>query len=141
MSRRKKASRGNPASLVTLYHYTHKRHLASIRASGVLRTTESNVSLRREHAGPDVLWLTSNPGALGSVENGLRMANGASKAQVRFTIRVPRSEVHAWTSWAARQGSDARAQAALARAGGSREWMVIERPVPEREWVAVDEVT
>ncbi len=47
-----------------LYHFTAlgESNLGSILREGMIRTTESNVSLQRhrEHAGPDVVWLTTN---------------------------------------------------------------------------------
>jgi hypothetical protein len=46
---------------VILYHFTSKELLAEIMASGFLRVTDSDISLERRHAGPDVVWLTNNP--------------------------------------------------------------------------------
>lgn len=118
-----------------LYHFTTTLHLSSILDEGVLRTTESNVSLRRTHAGPDVVWLTSNPTCRPMKEWG---RNGlADKGAVRFTVDVPASEVHRWHDWAKRRGMSEQTIAALAEVGGSRSWWVIERPIPGDEWAEV----
>ena len=39
------------------FHYTTQDHIRSIRDSGLIKTTESNVSMEEDHAGPDVVWL------------------------------------------------------------------------------------
>lgn len=44
-----------------LYHFTSSTHWREIKASGLLKVTESNVSMKRVHAGPDVVWLTDDP--------------------------------------------------------------------------------
>lgn len=121
--------------MVRLYHFTALAHLAKIRADGRLTVTESNVSKRREHAGPDVVWLTSNPepsahkwGAGSSVD----------KTEVRITVDLPKREVHRWHEWARRWAIEPKMMRALTATGGSGSWRVIERPIPDCEWVAVD---
>ncbi|WP_198517634.1 hypothetical protein [Microbacterium lacus] len=138
MTRKKKVPRGNPAARVIVYHYTHESHMPSILQSGVIRLTESNVSFEKAHAGPDVVWLTTDPELLGSVSSGLRYASGDSKAQVRITVSLPRHEVHTWGEWARKHGSSERALTTLAAAGGASKWRVIERPIERHEWVSVD---
>lgn len=45
-----------------LYHFTTRdHHWPRIEAAGYLKVTESNISDRRPHAGPDVVWLTDDP--------------------------------------------------------------------------------
>jgi hypothetical protein len=44
-----------------LYHYTSIERWRLIEAAGYLRRTESNLSMTTEHAGPDVVWLTTDP--------------------------------------------------------------------------------
>lgn len=46
-----------------LYHYTSIDRWQLIDACGYLRPTESNLSATTEHAGPDVVWLTTIPTA------------------------------------------------------------------------------
>lgn len=140
MSRRKKVTRGNPAARVTVYHYTHQSHMPSILRAGELRITESNVSFEKAHAGPDVLWLSTDPDLIGSTASGLGLfgGGGESKAQVRFTLSLPKAEVHVWRDWARQHGSNERAISTLAAAGGSDAWRVIERPVAQSEWVSID---
>jgi hypothetical protein len=44
-----------------LYHFTSSHHWPAIQTTGILTVTESNISERRSHAGPDVVWLTDDP--------------------------------------------------------------------------------
>ncbi|WP_413353788.1 hypothetical protein [Microbacterium sp. 1P06AB] len=135
MTRRKTAGRPKQDVAARLFHYTHEHHLESIFRTGELRTTESNISLAREHAGPRVVWLTTNPDLIGTTANGLQLADGRSKAQVRIEVHVPADEVHEWKDWSVRHGSSGADRARLAAAGGFREWRVVERPIPRSEWV------
>ena len=43
-----------------LYHYTSKLHLPFILESGFLKPVESNYCGNQPHAGPDVVWLTTD---------------------------------------------------------------------------------
>ena len=49
------------SKLQTYYHYTSMVHIKEIREYGIIKTTESNVSMEEEHAGPDVVWLFKEP--------------------------------------------------------------------------------
>lgn len=119
-------------STVTLYHYTCLEHVATILEAGHLRTTESNVSGKREHAGPPVVWLTTaDTPDLGL---GLDHPLGVDKKRIRFTVELHRRSVHKWRQWAAAQGSDPAWVARLARAGGASTWRVTERPVLREQW-------
>lgn len=121
-----------------LYHYTSPLHLPAIFQDGYLKVVESNVSFRRENAGPDVVWLTTrdNPGQVDG-HHGLDLG----KQRVRFTVELPKREVHVWREWARRRGSHPDTIRALAQAGGSGSWRVVERPVPASEWLSVDDLT
>lgn len=118
-----------------LFHFTCREHLPSILAEGVLRTTESNMSPRRAHAGPDVVWLmtASDPTAHG---HGLE-GSGADKKAIRFTVDVDKRGVHKWREWAIRRGINREWLTILARFGGSSSWRVVERPIPREQWVSV----
>lgn len=120
---------------VDLYHYTSRQHALRIIASGTLRTTESNVSFRRTHAGPDVVWLTTEPTPV--LGHGLH-GSGYDKTRVRITVRVPVSEVHEWEPWARKHLSTNRTIETLARTGGGSEtWRVVEREITKDEIVYI----
>ena len=139
-----------------LYHLSSIYHLPTILSSGYLKTVESNVSLdpRREHAGPDVVWLTTSQ----RVGQGwARMRPGldyVDKCRVIFELELPDDEVHLWSDWADAHGVSARDKWALAATGdegrgyydtvagadvelANREWYVIERRVPWQGWLSV----
>ncbi len=118
-----------------LYHFTARHHLPAIRAAGVLKVTESNMSKRREHAGPDVVWLTSNPEPAAHT---WKVGSIVDKTEVRITVEVPKRAAHRWREWARRRGIDREWMRVLASVGGSGSWYVVERPIPEAEWVAVE---
>lgn len=128
--------------MLTLYHFTTKAHLDSILSDGFLRTTESNLSGRREHAGPDVVWLTSNPDPVQHRGWGWRGPNAGviSKTEVRFTVEIPMRDAHRWWDWSARRGIDRVWAQRLASVGGSRSWVVVERSIPGEEWLEVVDV-
>lgn len=132
----------------TFFHYTYAgdSHLGSILRSRLLRTTESNVDLRagHAHAGPGVVWLLDRPMSAGD-NHGLIVGQASfsadAKQQIEIELRVPLREVHLWTEWARRHGSDPHHVAHLVKAGGgaaqARHWFVIARPVPESEWTTI----
>ena len=123
---------------VDLYHFTSPQHLPRILDSGYLDTTESNISFRREHAGPDVVWLTTSPepeaGSLG-LSNLFH-----DKYAYRITVRLPKRDVHRWRDWARAHGSSPETITRLigsSGGGGSGTWRVIQRRIPAAEWVEV----
>jgi hypothetical protein len=118
---------------VILYHFTSAYHLSLITAAGHLKVVESNISRTREHAGPDVVWLTSNPEPTAQP-----WIAGATldKSEIRITVDVPKREARKWRTWAASRGIDSTWAKALALPGcGS--WYVVARPVPSTEWVEI----
>ena len=117
-----------------LYHFASAGRLAQIMDDGYLKVTESNMSRTREHAGPDVVWLTSDPDP-----SAQPWKSGApvDKTAVRFTVDVPKREAQRWRGWATRRGIDPRWLKNIAASGGSGRWYVIERPVPRAEWIEI----
>ena len=121
---------------VTLYHYTCIEHLPTILAAGYLKTSESNISPRVPHAGPDVAWLTTQPDP--TLGHGLNAGQTVvDKTRIRFTVQVPKRAVTPWRLWATMQGIDPTWMRALAQAGGSGTWRVTPRPIPAEQWVEV----
>ncbi|WP_158305633.1 MULTISPECIES: GNAT family N-acetyltransferase [unclassified Nocardioides] len=117
-----------------LYHYTSPDHLPLIVEAGYLKLVESNISRSREHAGPDVVWLTSSPTpAAGHGLSGSRN----DKKRVRFTVDVDRRSVQKWRAWAKARGIASDWMNELARAGGSGTWWVSERPIESSQWIEI----
>lgn len=130
-------------AIITLYHYTSREHhLALIMEAGYLKTVESNVSFRREHAGPPVVWLTTQPDLVpDSVVSRCEMYAGLPpmKLEVRITVRLPSAAVHRWERWATRNNSTPKDIDVLKASGGGgwRQWRVVQRPIPSAEWVDI----
>jgi hypothetical protein len=115
------------AARPTLYHYTTVLHLPSILRTGWLTTTESNLSLTVEHAGPDVVWLTKTETGHG---NGLLGA--VDKMAVRFTVNPDPAHTHWWPIWSRAQGITREIYNALEKTSGgsAANWWVSTRPIP-----------
>jgi hypothetical protein len=120
-----------------LYHFTAEQHIEKILADGVINLTESNISPRRAHAGPDVVWLTKN-GEWPDVPAGKVGFNGLSreKTQVRITVDVARPIQ--WRRWAESHGISKTWLSVLAGVGGSYSWYVTTSPILEQQWISVD---
>lgn len=127
---------GATPGTVRLYHYTHKGNIGPILESGVLKRTESNITLRTKH--PDsVVWLLCRPIKPGE-EHGLTIA----KTKVRLMVDVPSQSVFRWQKWAPRQlGSDSRSMRQIVESGGgedqARLWWVSTEPIPRQSWVGL----
>lgn len=117
-----------------LYHFTSAVHLPAILGSRYLHTVESNVSATREHAGPDVVWLTTSPTA--EAGHGLQ-SSLVDKTEIRFAVEVDKRSVHKWREWAKARGSSQEWMAVLARSGGSATWRVMTVPIPAENWIEV----
>jgi len=120
--------------MVTLYHFTSELHLPLILEGGSLYTTESNISLRKPHAGPDVVWLTTHQAA--DARHGLHHSF-VDKTRIRFTVSFRARDVHKWRPWARSHGVDPRWLDALAVSGGSSSWRVCTHPIDECDWVEI----
>lgn len=131
-----------------LFHYTSVCHREAIERTGVLRTTESNLSRTRPHAGPDVLWLTDDPAptelghglssSYAPLGGGVQESFPLSKTAVRFVVDLPDGEVHRWVDWSRERGITKRWARDLEDGRLPETWWVIARPVRSAEWVAVD---
>jgi hypothetical protein len=137
------------AGLRRLFHYTSVCHRERIEQSGVLRTTESNLSRTRPHAGPDVLWLTDDPAPTEQghgLSSSYAPADGLgqqesfplSKTAVRFVVDLPADEVHPWLDWSRERGITKRWARDLEDGRLPETWWVIARPVRSAEWTAVE---
>lgn len=113
-----------------LYHYTALYFLPSIKEEGTLRVTESNLSLTVPHAGPDVVWLTSRDAWAQPWQRGASIDKGEWRIVVDVSDALP------WVEWARAHGmsrSDRRAM--VATDSHWREWYVVDRPIPDSEWL------
>lgn len=122
---------------MTFYHYTSLHHLPKIQADGVLKLTESNFSLFKEHAGPPVVWLTDLP-ELGEASHGLE-GSYYDKKQVRIEVRVPAIR---WLDWEpALNGMDAASRDILIDTGGgmavAEHWYIWPAPIRAIRWGAI----
>lgn len=123
-----------------LYHYTSPDHLPLILRSGLLKPTESNVSLTRPHAGPDVVWTTTDPEPDGDPKWAANSFH--DKGAIRFTLNLPRRAAQPWSDWAARQGMQSDWKRSLIRTGGPgwRRWHVVQRAILASEWTAITDM-
>ena len=139
----------------TVYHYTCLEHLPKILGAGFLKTTESNVSIEREHAGPDVVWLTTDPDCkhghgIGldtvlhnarqiGIEPDAEMLKRWDKTRIRFTVRMPNDHVHKWIDWSKKFQMNElwRKSFVKAAGGGVGTWRVVEHPIMQDRWVEV----
>lgn len=124
--------------VLRLYHYTSRLHLPRILRAGHLRVTESNLSRTREHAGPDVVWLTTDPMPTDPDAHGL-LNPRCDKTAVRFTVDLPVADVHEWLSWSRALGITKRWAFRLEAGRSPETWRVVARPIPAAEWCAVEE--
>ena len=120
----------------TLYHYTSIERWRLIEAAGYLKLTESALSRTKEHAGPDVVWLTTDPDL--SHDHGLGgTLDGMDKTRVRVAVTLLNRDVHKWKEWAIRRGIEPDWLKALIRVGGSGTWRITEKSIPIGRWAEV----
>jgi len=121
-----------------LFHMTSIYHLPIILSSGYLKLTESNISLIpwEEHAGPDVVWLTtsSRPGqGWADPKPGFEYVD---KTRIIFDVEVPDDALHHWWEWAIEHGSTEHHMRALAATGDERNgYHAHGRRTPSDDWV------
>jgi hypothetical protein len=121
----------------TLFHYTSVERWELIKASDRLNTTESNLSKDHAHAGPDVVWLTTDPDA--AHDHGLgHSLDGTDKTRIRIEVQLPNRDVHKWKEWAIKRGISPEWFRALTQAGdGVGTWRVCEKSIPSERWISV----
>ena len=114
-----------------LYHFTAPTtsHLGSILRDGIIRPTESNLSID-ETAGPDVVWLTSNP----DPEANAGWATGRLKTAARLTVEI--QDAQHWPTWSRAHVTD-EVYDVLASVGDPEEWWISERPIRAFKIVAL----
>lgn len=121
-----------------LHHFTSVMHAPSILAAGTIETTESNHSILRSGAAPNVVWLLDTNDPTG-FDHGL---GGAFKQAVRFTVEV---EATRWTDWSWTKNMDPKWRDILITSGGGPDaadhWWVCLKPIETSEWVEVVEGT
>lgn len=121
--------------MIELYHYTSRFHLPYILSDGVLRTTESNVSIEQEHVGPDVVWATSEPTPARLGGHGL----GSIKGGVRIGFR--HGGAVRWRDWEWYGRMRPWWREAMISAGGgdaaADTWWIVAAPIPSGLWTGV----
>jgi hypothetical protein len=112
-------------NVTRLYHYTSPEHLAIILQTGFLKRTESNVSYTKEHAAPDVVWLTNQK----LVSQRWQQWSAVDKGAVRITVDVP--DAQPWSTWSRAHGIKEEVYNTLNVTGGgdAENWYVVEREV------------
>jgi|SRR5437667_6001713 len=131
-----------------LHHFAALALLKPILDTGLLEVTESNLSARRPHAGPDVVWLTDHregrDAAWAAVpvidrEGRILRFDQTIKLAVRITVDVP--DAVPWRVWSRAHRIRNMWYRQLAIAGGDPErWWVVERPIESCEWVEITDM-
>lgn len=128
-----------------LYHFTCQEHLASIRRSGQLHPTESNVGSPVYHQppfgsrrGPDVVWLLDTA-SLDGIGHGLH-GSIYDKTAIRITVDLPRPIK--WTDWEWTGLMHPDWYGHLVEAGGGtaavEHWYVWPATIRRRHWVSIE---
>lgn len=113
-----------------LYHYTSVLHLPNILHDQKLTLTDSNVDLLKQHAGPDVVWLTRQADLATS---GAKWTHPSlDKLAVRFTVNV---NAMPWPEFARKQHIKRQWYVILARTGGDpTHWYVCTHEIEKKDW-------
>jgi hypothetical protein len=129
-----------------LYHFTWLRHWESIKESGYIDVTESNISGTKERHGPDIVWLTKDPdwniqpwqGQAIEVSPGFQRPV-VPKDEVRLEVNAP--DALPWIPWAKKQGAKTswlRTLAKSSKTGKGTEWYVCPVVIPLEAILSID---
>ena len=133
-----------------LFHFTAARFWPAIKASSFLKVVDSNISVEQAHAGPDVVWLTTESDADANRTPMLQIARidaqggyhplDEYKNELRLTVEIPDAEAYWWPRWSRHHGISDMVYDALA-AGAlpaqPEDWYVVTRSVVADEWCEV----
>lgn len=128
---------------VILYHFTCQENLSDILVDGFLEPSESLISRNKEHAGPDVVWLTSSPSLprVGGEDAANRMdlvGSQFDKTAIRFTVRLHKRSVFRWRKWAESRGIERSWADTIASSGvNTKSWWVVEGRVLREQWTEI----
>jgi len=128
--------------MTSYYHYTTQVHCDDIQDCGTINPVESNVSMMKEHAGPDVVWLFNEPLKavpkmmytplmIGHQEEGTppptieeqqRMFTGVwvPKTQVEIEVQLNRNEVQRADKFLKKHKIEAQWMSTLETGGGMK---------------------
>lgn len=129
---------------MTLYHYTSIFHVPYILSQGLLRPTESNVSMTTGRAGPDVVWLTSDHSV--EIDDDIIHGLSAPKTRIRISLDLPEGLAIKWSEWEWYHRMDPEWREILIEAGGGQEcadtWYIVPAAIKRNRWVSViDRIT
>jgi len=127
-----------------LYHYTSEFHLPVIEDDGVLRLTESNVSLTTAHP-REVVWFLDRPLAVGEEDLHGLAGSMVDKSEIEITVDIPERagiRVLPWIPWAlAHPDCEGFWISAMVETGGGEAlagtWWVSLDPVPAEYWTVI----
>lgn len=130
--------------MVTLYHFTNREAWTDIVLDGEIRPSDKSLDRDGDafwlaHNAPDIVWLTTDPTPGWCCE---RRLYGNEPYAVRFTVRLPATEVHNLWEWATRHKVyPEQSELDVPVIGEGRLFRCIERPiVAHAEWVAIHEM-
>ena len=128
--------------MTSYYHYTTQDHCSEIQDCGVINPVESNVSMKKEHAGPDVVWLFNeplkivprmlySPLLIGHQEEGThhptieeqqRMFTGVwvPKTQIEIEVQLDRNEVQRADKFLKKHNIESQWMSSLETIGGMK---------------------
>jgi hypothetical protein len=120
-----------------LYHYTAPTttHLGSILAEGQIKTTESNLSFTKPHAGPDVVWLTDSEDP---AEQEWTTDVSPAKRLAVLGVELDHERATPWPAWARENGIEDGVFEGLAATGGDPDsWWVTTTPIQKWDIVSL----
>jgi hypothetical protein len=116
-----------------LYHFTSEYHWKAIEEAGVIRLTESNVSLTEMGRGPNVVWLLDSDAV--EYEHGL--SSLLDKTAVRITVDAPAIK---WLDWSYPHLEPEIREILIVTGGGmeaAEHWYVHTQEIHSKDWVEV----